>query len=138
VGFTARKERGVGTFLAREELEKWRYDTDMAGALNSLPGFKVNWTIARSGGIRVQSSRGPPGLRGSWRLLAEQGIGPNGICFPTVYLDGLRMHRGDQSYLDNLRPEAVEAIEAYSGPATAPAQFNSEAICGVIVIWTRR
>jgi hypothetical protein len=35
-------------------------------------------------------------------------------------------------------PDDIEAIEAYQGPASIPAEYNPLGnACGVILIWTR-
>jgi hypothetical protein len=64
-------------------------------------------------------------------------------CYSTVYVDNVavfRAGRGDPYFnLNLMRPEDIEAIEFYAGPAELPARYNQlNAACGVLVIHTRR
>ncbi len=36
-----------------------------------------------------------------------------------------------------VRPDEIGGMEIYNSPTETPAQFNSFAACGAIVIWTR-
>ena len=96
------------------------------------------------GGFRVVPAQG---TLGEYSLVSRRFIslqtGPGG-CAPIVFLDGVRVGRADDYHsgagLDRLiDPQAIEAIEAYSGITRVPEQWRgSDAGCGVIVIWSRR
>jgi len=68
-------------------------------------------------------------------------------CPPAIWVDGMLMRdgadgiSGDQAAtLDDLlpSPSSIETIELYRSPAGVPPQFNINAMCGVILAWTRR
>lgn len=78
-------------------------------------------------------------------------------CAPHVYIDGVRVThisrgggRTDRKLddppeveaadaLNMVDPMSIAALEIYRGPAETPAEFlDSDARCGVILIWTRR
>jgi hypothetical protein len=119
-GFYDRQRRGLGAFMTRQRLDEIR-PFRTADAFRYMRGFMV-----RSAGARdvVVGTRGM------------------GTCVPQVYIDGATMFvRGgsDQSIaLDMVRPDDIEAIEAYQGPGSIPAEYNMMgSSCGVILIWTR-
>ncbi len=73
------------------------------------------------------------------------------LCAPAVYLDGIRIFKGSGSKLGGgggdeaaravnlVHPMDIEAMEIYRGPAQTPGEFlDSNAQCGVILIWTKR
>ena len=119
-GFYDRQRRGLGAFMTRDQLERLR-PYHLQGAFRYMRGFTVD--TYRSHDI-VVATRG--------------GIGS---CVPHVYLDGNRMimrRAEDQAdALESIPPENVEAIEAYQGPATIPAEYALNGTCGVILVWTR-
>ncbi len=81
-------------------------------------------------------------------------------CAPHVYVDGVKVthvtrgqgleaardipgaegpEREAARAVNMVEPSAIAAIEIYQGPAETPGQFlDSDAQCGVILIWTRR
>lgn len=119
-GFYDRQRRGLGAFMTRDQIEHLR-PYHLQEAFRYMRGFAVN--TERSHEI-VVATRG-------------------GIvsCVPHVYLDGVRMlmrRPEDQAdALESVPPENVEAIEAYQGPATIPAEYNLNGTCAVILVWTR-
>jgi outer membrane receptor for ferrienterochelin and colicin len=121
-GFYARQRRGLGAYMTRERLDQLR-PYRVSDAFRYMRGFMVR---PSGGDDVVMSSRGSS-LHG---------------CMPSVYIDGMQMFTRDaRDQSDALRmvpPEDVEAIEAYQGPGSIPAEYNMMGTtCGVILIWTR-
>lgn len=116
-GFNARRERRVGHFITRDQLD--RHDSPrFADALRSIPGVVVR-PLRGSGGGRTIAIRGN--------------------CSPLVFFDGFPAAAGPVD-LDMIDLASVEGIEVYSGLATVPAEFRSiqgTERCGVIAIWSR-
>jgi len=124
-GFYDRQRRGLGAFMTRQRLDEIR-PFRTADAFRYMRGFMV-----RPVGMQdvVMSNRGPVGLG-------------SGGCVPAVYIDGMRMFiheaRDQADALNIVWPDDIEAIEAYQGPASIPAEYNAMGnACGVILIWTR-
>lgn len=119
-GFYDRQRRGLGVYMTRDQIERMR-PYHLQQAFRFMRGFSVNTERAHD---IVVATRG--------------GIGK---CVPHVYIDGNRMimrRPEDQAdALESIPPENVEAIEAYQGPATMPAEYALNGTCAVILVWTR-
>jgi hypothetical protein len=116
VGFYTRQERSAGTFLTREDIQD----------MHPLYGSDV---MRRVSGVRVERGR-----------FGNVVLGRGGCPFRFV-MDGTRIGSGFS--LDDIPPDAFEAIEVYMGAAEVPIEFQGfssdvNGNCGVIVIWTRR
>lgn len=117
-GFHERRERGVGYFLTREEIEE-HGSTDLSNLLRTVPGLRA--PPSQFGQSRIHSGRSQPGRR----------------CQIRAYLDGMKYR--DASDLPGIPTSDIEAIEVYRGRSELPADFaDLDADCGVIVIWSRR
>ena len=113
--FNDRKETQQGTFITRSDIEKSRARLTTDILRRRVPSAQVVNT--RSGGTRVY-------MRGS----AQRRCPPQLFVHTTPY-------SGD---VDDFPPDAVEAIEVYSGASELPPELNiGRALCGAIVIWTR-
>jgi hypothetical protein len=140
-GFYFRRERGFGSFITREEIER-RSPFYLTDVLSMVPGVRVGPSTGRGG-------------RHVYMVRTVQ----RGGCPVQIYLDGFLVNRplsartfsdsvsvSDQfahnlefTIDDVVSPSAVEGIEIYRGLSEVPAEFGGpEARCGVIVIWTRR
>lgn len=120
--FEDHRHIGLGRFWTRKDLEAYANRT-LAEVLAQTPGINTT-ALMRGPHAFVASSRNP-----------------GGVCYSQVYLDQALVYRGRGQPFDvnSLRPEQVEAIEYYAGPAELPAKYQGlNANCGVIVIWTRR
>ena len=116
--FWARRARGFGKFLTRDEIEQ-KGASRFVDVVRTVPS------------VTIQNSRGRPDIR-------FRGAGYGAMfrdCPPQYWLDGIPLERG---VADEFSPENVEAIELYASPATTPPQFNTRsATCGTVVVWSR-
>jgi outer membrane cobalamin receptor len=126
-----RAEGGWGTVLLREELE-----------LPRRTASRTTDILQQQVGVHVH------GQTETTRTLYLRTPG----CGPLVYVDGIKLThepRGSDP-MGKTAPEAaraanlvhpmdIEALEIYRGPGQTPGEFlDSNAQCGVILIWTRR
>jgi hypothetical protein len=120
-GFYERAERGFGTFITREDVER-RGPVRLAHMLAEH-------------GMEVTQIRGSSFSLG----IVNRRTG----CAPVVYVDGIPISRSPDpeeagEAVGLVHPLDVEGIEIYRGSATVPGEFGgSTARCGVILIWTR-
>jgi hypothetical protein len=113
--FHQRSEGQAGTFITRSEIENARARTMTDLLRRRVPGAQVVPT--RNGGTRV-FMRGNTSRR----------------CPPQLFVHATP-YSGE---LDDFPPDAVEALEVYSGSSELPPELNvGRAMCGAIVIWTR-
>jgi hypothetical protein len=150
-GFEARRQRGGGEFLTREQIENLGA-TMFTDLLQFVPGvdlvpLPIDTTLVdrdevERGGragyrtVRIKPDRGNPGAR--------QTLEPSLDCVPVLFgdgawwgpVDGASEAGPDGKFV----PNNIEAIEIYNHPSVLPDQFNSgkEAMdCGVIVLWMK-
>jgi hypothetical protein len=121
-GFESRRERGIGTFVTREQIDA-QHTSTASDLFRTIPQVK----LVRAGtglGVRFPSN------------MSLRGRGSN-MCAPMIWLDGQRVPGME---IDDLRATDIEGIEIYRGAATMPAQFATPGLvqCGAIVVWTRR
>jgi hypothetical protein len=117
-GFWERRERGFGSFVTREQIEK-REARDFVDLVRTIPSVKVS-----------TMSNGRSAIRFNRSIVGKD-------CPPQFFVDGMRIENGSP---DEFVPDDVEAIEIYPGAATLPVQFAPRPMtytCGAVVIWTR-
>ncbi len=148
-----RRERlGFGTFLFREDLE-------------ARSGSRLEEILVASGLTVSHYLHSPENkARGLGGTVADPSSGLIPIplvsarqaglrqCYSSIYLNGARVVTGDQLHdslrvemalersfdIFQLRPEEIEAIEIYRGPAQVPAEFGGVGSdCGVVALWSR-
>ena len=122
VGFYQREEDGWGDFLDREDIENWN-PVELTAALTRFPGVTI-----------VPNPEMP-----SRGFLAFRRMGSE--CFPTVYLDGVRIGGGGgpAGIDDIVDPSVVAGVEVYRNTAGMPPQYwGTGSSCGVVLIWLRR
>ena len=114
--FWARRARGFGKFMTRDEIED-------KGASRFVD------VVRNVSGVTIQFARGRQDIRFRGAAFGSRD------CPPQYWLDGIPLQNGGA---DEFAPDNVEAIELYSSPATTPPQFNTRsATCGTVVIWSR-
>ena len=115
--FWARRSRGFGKFVTRDEIEQ-KGASRFVDIVRSLPS------------VTIQDYRGRPEIRfrGSVGGMFRD-------CPPKYWVDGIPLESGSA---DEFAPDNVEAVEIYAGPATTPPQFTTRSnTCGTVVVWTR-
>jgi hypothetical protein len=117
-GFYSRKDRGIGHFVTRDEIER-RNPPNVTDMFRMIPGARVE-------------SRGPG--RTIVRFRGSQ-------CAPLTWLDGTPLFAGEFD-LDAISPRSLEGIEIYSGPSSVPTEFlgtrSISSSCGTIILWSRQ
>jgi hypothetical protein len=117
--FHARRARGVGTYITREDIEHRHFGlpSDM---LRNTPGIRF-----------VRLSGGGRGVRFPTTSITRRD------CAPMIWIDG---QKAPGLEIDDLPLTDIEGIELYSGPSTTPLQFSqssASSTCGALVVWTR-
>ena len=118
VGFFQRMSTEHGTFFTHEEIAR-RSPRNTSELVRRIPGFQV-----QADGL-VSSRRGVPGMNQAFST-----------CQIEYYIDGVH---ADGSMIDDVLPDAIAAMEVYTGAATIPPAFriSGNARCGVVVLWTK-
>jgi hypothetical protein len=112
-GYDDRRERGLGVFVTREEIEK-RNTRLLTDVLRQARGVMI-----RGGTVRFATYQAKN-------------------CVPMLWLDGQAAPGLD---LGAISATDVEGIELYQSISTTPAEFrrgNQQVECGTIVVWTKR
>jgi hypothetical protein len=114
VGFYQREQRGGGTFVRRERIER-----------NN--GGRLSDVLSEVAGIRRVVLHGVSTIT----------LNRQRSCSPQVVVDGLPLI--ESAHIDDIVAiRSIEAIEVYRGPAQTPIQVaQHETGCGMLVIWTR-
>jgi len=126
-GFYDRQASGHGYFFDRETIEN-HTSTYLAELLDRLvPRVRMDRRNRLFGSSVVRN----PGIT------FDQG---GRFCSPALWVDGMRLRTGTGGPIrldDWVGPDEAEAVEFYSGPATAPLEFSGGTECAVVVVWTR-
>jgi hypothetical protein len=132
VGFYSREAIGLGRFLHREDLER-QHNQNVVQILDRLPGT-----------IKVRVGRGTNAEAIVFQRSSNAGAiiraqrGQAAHCLPKVYLDGTPMFYDEGGLNSMVEPESLEAVEVYGSTSQVPAQYNADASCGVILMWSRK
>ncbi len=128
-GFRARRERGSGSFITRDEFE------------DSRPQL-VTEVLRRMSGVWVHNNPDYASTGKRWLVSMSRGgpqtfMNPERRCPLLYFVDG--MHLGDAETIDideAVPVSEVQAIEAYNTVSAIPAEFNRVGSqCGVIAVW---
>jgi len=164
-GFAARRGRGQGEFLTREEIQK-AGSGQLTEVLRFVPGVTVvplpqtgdNATRPPTIASQVprenirDSTEAARGGRAAYNTIrikpdrATAGVRFSGEeaadCVPVLWVDGQWWgpidEASDGGIDGKFLPTDIEAIEIYNHPSNLPDQFNSgkDAMdCGVVVLW---
>ena len=131
-GFWNRRDIGNGAFITRADIER-RNPYAPSDLLRMVSGVRVLENDDPSGRPLIQMGRTGEGMsRGAKNVTSLAAS-----CNVSYYIDGNYVPPGT-FHMDDLSPNAMEAIEVYRGPAETPPQFRQvDTACGLIVIWTR-
>jgi hypothetical protein len=152
--FAENRKRGLGHFLTRADLAA-REDMSLMSFLEQMNGLRV---VHGSGSHAwIRSAHGGGSIHGIPAEFADSSQGaPLSACWSKVYLNDLLVFSGrlieDRGRLPGQKSVhweplfdvaafsayQVEAVEYYASPAETPLQYQRDATCGVLVIWTRR
>lgn len=111
-GFEARRQRGVGYFVTREQILQRNAPT-VAELLRTVPSV-MNLCNLRGCQIRLPSSAGP--------------------CSPEFFLDG---YPATFSTGPNFPLTQIRGVEVYRDQFSVPGEFQRPNLrCGIIAIWT--
>ena len=154
VGYYMRKDRGLGKFIDRVDIEL-RKPTQLTDIVRRTPGVTITG-YGLAADIEMMGARRAGGFEGS-SFMGTTGTG--GMkCRPAVYVDGALVRPGGTPRTRTLEselgtstvpgtaplnqivsPEAIEAVEVYRRASEVPARYSgADAACGVLAIWTRR
>lgn len=116
-GFEHRKTRGGGAFVTRTEIQQ-RNPRVLSDMLRHVPGIVLAPTSFGDARASMARSTGPKRCPIQYFVDGQQTMGFN---------------------IDDVRPGDVEGLEIYKGASVIPGEYNrGSAMCGVILIWTRR
>jgi hypothetical protein len=141
VGYYMRKDRGLGRFVERDAIERYR-PTRLTDILRREPGVTIQGE-GMGQDVQFMGMTRAAGFVGN-SLLGASGTG--GLrCRPSVYLDGALVRPGGDTSAGYVQlnevvdPELVQAIEVYRRVSEVPPRYGGmEAACGVIAVWTTR
>lgn len=133
-GWAERRERGLGTFFDPAFLRENEH-RGLKDVLRRVNGIRI---------VRFNDGAGYGAAGGTRTVSLSQRPSPEGVpngCYMSVYLDGALVwstsSRATPPNLDDLPIHQLAAIEVFRSAAEVPAQFNANAVCGVISLWTR-
>lgn len=120
VGFTRRRERGIGVFREGDEIDK--NPTDLGESLRMIPGLHI--------GYDANSQTSQKTVIMSSRDANE--------CL-NIIIDGVLWQDASSAIEEYVRPDEIEALEMYHS-ATVPGEFAvaGKSTCAVLVLWTKR
>jgi hypothetical protein len=123
-GFEARREAGWGRYFDADDIRRI-HASDVNDIVRGVLGVKET------------------GLGFHARILMKPLFWQRGdpLCVPYYYLDGRRLTNVSSSEALELfvKPEDLAGVEVYASTIETPLQFRDlSAVCGSIVMWTRK
>jgi hypothetical protein len=132
-GFEERRLSGGGGYFVVDSVLRKEEDRPLADIIRMhVPG--VDMAHVGQSRVYLTSGRGPFTLR------------QNGVCYPDVYLDGVRVTPLPDPQnsaliavdITQFVSSEVTAMEFYPGGASLPVQFSrTSSGCGALALWTR-
>lgn len=117
-----------GVFLTRADIER----RPLASASQLVQGIA---------GVTVQpviTAQSPFGELDRGLIVLGGGRGGQG-CLANVWVDGVPVRQGPAFTVDDLlQSEDLAGVEVYRRALQAPAAYQSDPDCGVVLFWTRR
>jgi hypothetical protein len=127
-GFFLRRERGLGHFFTRSDIEE-------------MNAREITDILRRVPGARIVPIPGPFGTSNVLQLSRSLGASNGRTCPILYYMNGVPFPvRADIGIDAYVRAQDVEAVEVYSGTSRIPPEFTSTgqtSRCGVVGLWTR-
>ena len=117
-----RTRNNGGYYITSDDIEK-RNTIQTEDLFRTVPGLSV----IPSGGF-------------SYQVVSGRGVGMSGkLCSPDFFIDGMRTEV-DPQIAGGIpaNPSDIYGIEVYNSAMVAPAEYQTQGSCGVIVIWTKR
>jgi hypothetical protein len=136
--FEEHRKGGQGIYLTPQDIVK--YEDQMT--LSDLLKHKTS-------GMRFIGGRGTSVYLASRMSTMNSADAPRprsqrdlpAACYSSVFIDGVLTYRagtdGPRTNLNDFPLAQIAAVELYRGSATTPGQYQSVAVCGVLLIWTR-
>jgi hypothetical protein len=112
------RQRGVGRFALREDIERMRPQSTTRLLAQLAPGLRTIDTQD----VNVNS------------VLMRRAAG---YCAPAIFLDGMRMNTRPFNVNAIIDPDLIEAVEIYTGSAQIPVGYHDPQGCGSILFWSR-
>ncbi len=133
VGFERRRKQGLGEFLTRPEFERFA-PTTVHDVLRHVPSVYIQPNPHYGRGFPADYRKYVIQFRRTGSRLPGAPA-----CPVALYLDGVYLGTDATVNVDDIVEEHdLQAVEAYSGGAETPPEFNaSGAECGVLAFWTR-
>lgn len=118
---TNRERNPGGMFVGPREIEQYR-GLRFSNLIQNLPGIRLTY---RGGFSVLMDYRGTDDAQS------------NGLCVPTIYLDGQRSHYTGAEIEGLYRADELAGVEVYPRAALRPSEFQDGSHCGAIAVWTR-
>jgi hypothetical protein len=133
--FTARREKGVGSFVTRDQFMRQGNPNRASDVLRNMAGVNIRRGPDMNMPWIVTLTRGGPRTFGN----AVGGATGSGGCPPLYFLDRHYIGTAHDTDVDAAVPlNDIEAIEVHPSVASLPHDFNRiGAQCGVIAFWSR-
>lgn len=117
--FARRRQLGLGRFFTSTQLGTFPHESLADQVARRVTGLRAVWFGSRMG-VRLVSLRGPIRFSGQTQ------------CFVQVYVND---QKAESEELAHIQSSDVAGVEYYS--IAPPPQYNVNAPCGVLLVWTK-
>jgi len=166
--FEERRRLGLGSFLSRPDLEKHRGRrlgevlSQVTGFGQAVGGAARSFVIGKRAPVRIPPREGQAGcgqggssgvctftmegLRSQGYYCPTQAEQRQGIlscaCFAQVYVDNVLMNNSRPTEpfdVSTIAVDEIAGVEFFPTAASTPSRYSTlNAVCGVMLVWTRR